>query len=321
MLIGNLHIEPDLVLAPLAGITNLPFRVACRRGGAGMVWTEMVSARALHFNDRRTRDMASFHPDEHPVAAQIFGRDPDEMAEAACFLQEKGADLIDINMGCPVKKILKSGSGVQLMREPDLAAAIVGKVVRSVSVPVSVKMRLGWSPEEENFLEAGKTFEGLGAAALILHPRTRVQGFTGEARWEAVGRLVREVGIPVIGSGDIYSGEDAARKFSETRCAALMIGRASLGKPWIFRAVHAYIMGTEKDGKSDFSPKLMQDHLKMLIGHMPGRRSVGHLRKHLAWYSKGFPESAAFRRTINELSEPREIIQQAESFFGITVKD
>jgi len=319
MQIGNLHIEPDLVLAPLAGISNLPFRVACRRGGAGMVWSEMISSRALHFRDRRTKDMGCFHPDEHPVAAQIFGRDPDEMAEAARFLEERGADLIDINMGCPVKKILKSGGGVQLMREPELAAAIVEKVVRSVSVPVTVKMRLGWSSSEENYLEAGRSFEDRGAAALILHPRTKAQGFTGEARWEAVARLVEEVDIPVIGSGDVTSGEDAVREFADTGCAALMIGRAALGKPWICQVIHAYIIGTEKDSGDQFLPELMRDHLEMIVQYMPGRSSVGHLRKHLAWYSRGFPESATFRREINRLPEPEKIIQLAETFFGIAI--
>lgn len=321
MKIGNISIEPGLILAPMAGITNLPFRVVCRTGGAGMVWTEMISAKALRYGDRRTKGMGHFHPDENPVGAQIFGRNPDEMANAARFLQERGAALIDINMGCPVKKILKSGSGIQLMREPELAVAIVRDVVNSVSVPVTVKMRRGWSETEENYLELGKAFEDLGAAALILHPRTRVQGFSGEARWEAVAQLVEKVAIPVIGSGDVKTAEDAASKLESTGCAALMIGRASLGKPWIFHAIHAYIMGSNNRFEAIFRPELVQMHLKLLLEHMPGRSSVGHLRKHLAWYSRGFPDSAAFRREINVLPEPQEIIQRAENFFGITIRN
>ena len=155
-----------------------------------MVWSEMISARALRFRDRRTEKMGRFHPEEHPVAAQIFGRDPDEMAHAARFLENLGADAVDINMGCPVKKVLKTGSGAALMREPRLAASIVGKVVQEVSVPVTVKMRLGWSAHEENYLDLGRAFQDQGAAALILHPRTRVQGFSGPTRWEAVAKLV-----------------------------------------------------------------------------------------------------------------------------------
>jgi nifR3 family TIM-barrel protein len=317
--IGKLMIERPLILAPLAGITNLPFRVVCRMGGAGMVWTEMISAKALRYGDRRTREMGCFHPDEHPVAAQIFGRDPSEMADAACYLQENCADLIDINMGCPVKKILKSGSGVQLMREPELAAAIVREVARAVRLPVTVKLRLGWSESEINYLRLAKSIEDHGAAALILHPRTRVQGFTGPARWEDVARLVNEVSIPVIGSGDIATGADAKGKLEETGCAALMIGRAALGKPWIFKAIYAYIIGNGIEYTPEFRPELVQKHLEMLIQHLPGRRSVGHLRKHLAWYSRGFPVSSAFRREINGLMEPCEIIKTAEEFFQFSL--
>lgn len=285
-----------------------------------MVWSEMISARALSFRDRRTQEMGRFHPEEHPVAAQIFGRDPEEMARAAVFLQAMGADTVDINMGCPVRKVLKSGSGVALMREPRLAEAVVGKVVQAVRIPVTVKIRLGWSAEEENYLELGRAFQDQGAAALTLHPRTRVQGFSGPTRWEAVARLVSEVNIPVIGSGDILSGEDALRRFSETGCSALMIGRAALGKPWIFDQIRAYITGSSCYADPLFRTKLMQEHIEMLCRHMPGRSSVGHLRKHLAWYSKGMPESSVFRREINSLPEPEEIVKRAEGFFGLKVE-
>ena len=317
MLIGNIEIDPGLILAPLAGITNLPFRVACRRGGAGMVWSEMISAKALGFRNRRTEEMGRFHPEEHPVAAQIFGRDPDEMANAARFLENMGADVVDINMGCPVKKVLKTGSGAALMREPRLAALIVRKVVQEVRIPVTVKMRLGWSVQEENYLDLGRALRDQGAAALTLHPRTRIQGFSGPTRWEAVARLVRKVDIPVIGSGDILSGEDALRRFSETGCGALMIGRAALGKPWIFYEIHAYITGSPCNLDERFRTKLMQDHIEMLCLHLPERLSVGHLRKHLAWYSKGMAGGSSFRREINTLSDPDKIVRRAEEFFEL----
>ena len=317
--IGNIEIENNLILAPLAGITNLPFRLVCRKGGAGMVWAEMISSRAFHFRDRRTMDMAVFHGEEHPVAAQIFGRDPDEMGEAARFLESRGVDIVDINMGCPVKKILKSGSGVQLMREPELARSIVAKVVRAVQVPVTVKFRLGWSEEEMNYIHLGKAFEEEGAVGLVLHPRTRVQGFTGTSRWEAIRELVDAVRIPVIGSGDVASGEEAARMLSSTGCAGVMVGRGALGKPWIFDSIHAYIVGTCSENSNHFRPELVQMHLQLLLEYLPGRRSVGHLRKHLAWYSRGFAGSTAFRREINGLLEPHEIIKAAEDFFKISV--
>ena len=284
-----------------------------------MVWAEMISSRAFHFRDRRTMDMAVFHGGEHPVAAQIFGRDPDEMAEAARFLEGRGADIVDINMGCPVKKILKSGSGVKLMREPELARSIVAKVVRAVQVPVTVKFRLGWSEEEMNYIHLGKSFEEEGAVGLVLHPRTRVQGFTGTSRWEAISELVDAVRIPVIGSGDVGSGEEAARMLSSTGCAGVMVGRGALGKPWIFDSMHAYITGSHSENHDHFRPELVQMHLKLLLEHLPGRRSVGHLRKHLAWYSKGFPGGSAFRREINGLPEPLDIIRKAGDFFGFTI--
>jgi len=315
LIIGNLQIERPLILAPLAGITNLPFRLVCRRGGAGMVWAEMISSRALHFQDRRTKDMAVFHEEEHPLAAQIFGRDPEEMAEAARYLEDRGADIIDINMGCPVKKILRSGSGVQLMREPELARSVVARVVSAVKVPVTVKFRLGWSEEEMNYITLGKAFEEEGAACLVLHPRTRVQGFTGAARWEAIQKLVNAVRVPVIGSGDVATGEEAARMLSTTGCAGIMLGRGALGKPWIFDSMHAYIIGTTQEGIDQFRPELVQMHMELLLEYLPGRRSVGHLRKHLAWYSKGFVGSTGFRREINGLLEPHEIVRAAEEFF------
>ncbi len=315
LIIGNISIDPPLILAPLAGITNLPFRLVCRKGGAGLVWTEMISSRAFHFRDRRTKDMVVFHNDEHPVAAQIFGRDPEEMAEAARFLEGRGADIVDINMGCPVKKILKSGSGVQLMREPELAGKIVAKVVGAVQIPVTVKFRLGWSEEEANFIHLGKTFEEEGAAALVLHPRTRVQGFSGIVQWEAIEELVDAVNIPVIGSGNAATGEEASRMLSSTGCAGVMVGRGALGKPWIFDTINAYIKGSKSDSSGKFRPELVQMHLQLLLEYLPGRRSVGHLRKHLAWYSRGFAGGAAFRRTINGLLEPHEIIKAANDFF------
>jgi tRNA-dihydrouridine synthase len=181
---------------------------------------------------------------------------------------------------------------------------------------VTVKFRLGWSDEEINYLELGKVFEEDGAAALVLHPRTRVQGFTGIAQLEAIRELVDMVGIPVIGSGDASTGEKASAMFSATGCAGVMVGRGALGKPWIFESMHAYIKGTEKLKPSMFRPKLVQHHMELLMEYLPGRRSVGHLRKHLGWYSKGWPGGAAFRREVNGLLDPLDIVKRAEEFFG-----
>ena len=304
-------------MAPMSGITNGPFRRVCRLGGAGLVSTEMISVRAVKYRDRRTMAMAEFDAVEHPVAAQIFGREPEEMALAASFLEERGADVIDINMGCPVKKVLKSGSGVQLMREPETAAAIVRRVTRSVSVPVTVKIRLGWSEEESNYLSLGRTLENEGAAAVALHPRTGIQGFSGPARWECIGRLKEELKIPVFGSGDVTNADEARRMFETTGCDAVMIGRGALGKPWVFREI-AEALGWTGEGPDNAQPDdLMAMHISLLLERFPGQRSVGQLRKHLAWYTKGYPDGSSFRREINSMDDPGEIVRLAGEFLDL----
>ena len=301
----------------MAGITNGPFRKVCRAGGAGLVHSEMISSKALSFNDRRTRDMGTFLPDEHPVAAQIFGREPGDMAHAAAYLEDTGADIIDINMGCPVKKVIKSGSGVQLMREPELAASIARAVVNAVKTPVTVKVRAGWSVKEMNYIPFCVALEAEGVDAVTLHPRTRTQGFTGRANWEYIGRLKEALSIPVIGSGDVNDADSAKQMLRATGCDAVMIGRGALGKPWIFREISGEIGLTDGGVDTDFHKDLMRDHITLLLEHFPGKRSVGQLRKHLAWYTKGYPNGSSFRREINNLESSGEIVDLAQRFLGL----
>jgi nifR3 family TIM-barrel protein len=277
----------------------------------------MISAKAMHFGDKRTKEMCIFSDDERPVAAQIFGREPRDMADAAKFIADRGADMIDINMGCPVKKILKSGSGVQLMREPELAVKVAMAAVSAVKIPVTVKIRLGWSDEEMNYLELARQFEGAGAAAITLHPRTRVQGFGGTARWEHIARLKESVSVPVIGSGDVTDADSAREMFAVTGCDALMIGRGALGRPWIFQDIADELSGRDKTISETDHLLFVTRHMAMLTELLSGRRSVGHLRKNLAWYSKGMAGGAEFRRTVNFLKEPQEIDDLAREFFGI----
>jgi len=319
--IGNLDISPPLVLAPMAGITNGPFRRVCRAGGAALVCSEMISSKALSFNDRRTRNMGIFLPDEHPVAAQIFGRDPAEMARAAAFLEDAGADIIDINMGCPVKKVLKSGSGVQLMREPELAASIARAVVNAVNTPVTVKVRAGWSASEMNYISLCVALEAEGINAVTLHPRTRTQGFSGRACWECIGWLKEALSIPVIGSGDVSDTHSAKEMLRVTGCDAVMIGQGALGKPWIFREISSEMGLTDSAIDTDFCKDLMRDHITLLLEHFPGKRSVGQLRKHLAWYTKGYPDGSSFRREINSLNSSEEIVELAQGFLGLVIGD
>lgn len=320
LIIGSVVVSPPLILAPMAGITNGPFRRVCRLGGAGSSSTEMISAKALKHGDRRTREMAHFAREEHPVAAQIFGRDPEEMALAAAFLEDRGADIIDINMGCPVKKVLKSGSGVQLMREPDRASAIVSRVVRSISVPVTVKIRLGWTDDESNYIRLGKILQDEGASAVTLHPRTRTQGFSGRARWECIGHLKESLTIPVLGSGDVVDAGGVKEMFRITGCDAVMIGRGALGKPWIFRQISSDLEWTGETVDTAWCRDLMAIHISLLLEAFPGRRSVGQLRKHLAWYTKGYPNGSSFRREVNRIDDPGEIVKMAEAFLGLEGK-
>ncbi len=315
--LGNLQISPALALAPMAGITNSPFRLVCRRGGAGLVFTEMISARAMRYQNRRTTEMGIFEEEEHPVAAQIFGREPEEMADAALTLTEAGADIIDVNMGCPVRKVLKSGSGIQLMREPGLAADIVKTVAARVDVPVTVKIRLGWSEEESNFISFGKTLADSGASAVILHPRTRTQGFAGSARWEEIARLTEAVDIPVLGSGDVNTVQDARTVFETTGCGGILIGRGSLGRPWIFSQIAAELEGEEPGRDNELRKQFISMHIKLIEKALPDRRSIGHLRKHLAWYSRGLPDGSSFRALVNSLDSSREIADKAAEFFGL----
>ncbi|MFV1956787.1 MAG: tRNA dihydrouridine synthase DusB [bacterium] len=315
--LGNLQISPALALAPMAGITNSPFRLVCRRGGAGLVFTEMISARAMKYQSRRTAEMGVFLEEEHPVAAQIFGREPEEMADAAMTLTEAGADIIDINMGCPVRKVLKSGSGIQLMREPDLAADIVKAVTARVDVPVTVKIRLGWSEKESNFITFGKILADSGTSAVILHPRTRAQGFAGSARWEEIARLAEALDIPVLGSGDVATVQDARTVFETTDCGGILIGRGSLGRPWIFSQIAAELEGEEPGRDDELRKQFISMHIKLIEKALPDRRSIGHLRKHLAWYSRGLPDGSSFRVLVNSLDSSREIADKAAEFFGL----
>ncbi|GBE14455.1 MAG TPA: tRNA dihydrouridine synthase DusB [Proteobacteria bacterium] len=301
----------------MAGISNGPFRRVCRAGGAGLVFTEMISARAMRFGSRRTKEMGLFHPDERPVAAQIFGREPEEMAFAAQYMVEAGAAIIDINMGCPVKKILKSGSGVQLMREPDRAGAIAGAVVARVDVPVTAKIRLGWSATEANYTSIARILESEGLSAITLHPRTRVQGYSGKAQWKHIAFLKETVAIPVIGSGDVQTGEDAVAMFQTTGCDAVMIGRGAFGRPWIFGEIKSAIEGRPGKFDDQFKRGLISTHIGLIVREMPGRRGVGHLRKHLGWYSKGIPGGSGFRRAINGLENPDDIVNLAVEFLDL----
>jgi len=316
MLIGNIEISAKSWLAPMAGVCDLAFRTVCRRYGAHMTCTEMVSAKALTFGDNKTKTLLALGPDEHPAAVQIFGHEPDCMERAAALAAEySGADIIDINMGCPVGKIVKSGDGSALMRDPALAAQIVEAVRRGSGLPVTVKFRKGWDGGSVNAVEFARILEDAGASALAVHGRTRVQMYSGTADWNIIRDVKRAVKIPVIANGDVFSAQDAMRLLKHTGADAVMVGRGAFGNPWIFEQINAVLSGLEE-------PKLppLEERLDTAVGQfelaaeIKGERSAClEARKHYAWYLKGVPHAGFFREKIvrvETLDDIRRITEQ-----------
>ena len=311
-----LKINP-LVLAPMAGISDFPFRRICKELGAGLVFSEMVSVEALIREHKRTHGMLRTDPAERPVVFQIFGSKPASMAEAAHIVSQGDVDFIDINMGCPVPKILKSGAGAALLRDLGLAKEIMAAVVGASKVPVLVKMRLGWDAKSIVAVDVAQAAESTGVAAVTVHARTKAQGFSGHADWEMIKVVKKSVGIPVIGNGDVRSGQDAKRMMDETGCNGVMIGRAIQGYPWIFREARHYL----ETGIAPAHPSpeerqaIMLRHLNDMVKLLGENVGVREMRKHLCWYTKGLHDAAEFRTTINHLTTAHEVRQEIEGYF------
>jgi len=298
-----------LVLAPMAGITDFPYRMICKQLGAGLVFSEMVSAEALIRDHKRTQGMLRTEPAERPVAFQIFGSKPASMAEAAHIVSRGGVDYLDINMGCPVPKILKSGAGSALLRDIPLAKDIMSAVVEAPSVPVTVKIRLGWDENNIVAIDIAHAAEASGIAAVTVHGRTRAQGFSGRADWSMIRTVRESVGIPVIGNGDVRSAQDAAKMLDETGCDGIMIGRAIQGNPWIFREAKQLLeRGAVPPPPSlEERKSVMLRHLGDMINILGEHRGVCEMRKHLCWYTKGLQGGSEFRTRINHLTAADEV--------------
>lgn len=317
--IGNIKLEGKLLLAPMAGVSDLAFRHICREMGAAMVYTEMVSAKALTFGDKKTRTLLASIPGDKPLAAQIFGHEPEVMAQAAPMAVEYSyADILDINMGCPVGKIAGNGDGCGLMKDVELARRIIESVVKTAGVPVTVKFRKGWDKGSINAVEFGKMCQEAGAAAITVHGRTRAQMYEGQADWDIIREVKNAVSIPVIANGDIFSGEDAEHILRYTGCDGAMIGRGSFGDPWIFRDGNAAIAGHEIPPRPSVAERMDTVLAQIeLSAEMRGERlACLEARRHMAWYLRGVPYSGAYKNDIvkiETLEDMRKIAKRIKS--------
>lgn len=301
MRIGNVEIDNNLVLAPMAGITDLPFRILCREQGCGLLYTEMVSAKAILYNNKNTEALLEVEPEENPISLQLFGSDPQIMADMAKRLEERPFDIFDVNMGCPVPKIVNNGEGSALMKNSLLVGQIVEAMAKAVKKPVTVKIRKGFNDEMVNAPEIAHIVEESGGAAVAVHGRTREQFYSGKADWDIIRQVVERVNIPVIGNGDVNSAEDVLAMEEQTGCAGVMIGRGARGNPWIFSRINEY----RRTGVLPPRPNvdeikaMIKKHAALQLKYKGEYIGVREMRKHVAWYTSGLKNSSALRNAVN----------------------
>ena len=315
--IGDVTLANNCILAPMAGVTDLPFRLLCKEQGVGLICMEMVSAKAIYYNNKNTEELMSIHPDETPVSLQLFGSDPDIIAEMAKRIEERPFSILDINMGCPVPKVVNNGEGSALMKNPKLVEEILTKLVKAINKPVTVKIRKGFNDVNVNAVEIARIAESCGVAAVAVHGRTREQYYSGKADWDIIGAVKDAVKIPVIGNGDVVDGYSAKALIEQTGCDGVMIGRGAQGNPWIFHEVVTYL----ETGVIPPKPTIKQvketviRHAKLQLEYKGEYTGVREMRKHLSWYTAGYPNSARFRQMINSMESMDQLIASVEEIF------
>lgn len=316
--IGNVTLDNNVILAPMAGVTDLPFRLLCGKMGAGLCCMEMVSAKAIYYNNRNTEALLEIHPEETNTSLQLFGSDPDILGEMAKRIEDRPFTVLDFNMGCPVPKVVNNQEGSALMKDPVLVRKILTSLVRAVQKPVTVKIRKGFDEGHVNAVEIARIAEDCGVSAVAVHGRTREQYYSGQADWEIIGEVKKALSIPVIGNGDVNSPEAARKLLQETGCDGVMIGRAAQGNPWIFRDTVHYLETGEKLAQPTVEEKkeIILRHAGLLLEYKGEYTGVREMRKHLAWYTAGMPHSARFRQTINSMESMQELVDGVEMIFG-----
>lgn len=321
--IGNVELENNLILAPMAGVTDLPFRMLCKEQGCGLLYTEMVSAKAILYNNRNTKELLKVREEERPIAVQLFGSDPDIVSDMAAQIEDGPYDIIDINMGCPVPKVVNNGEGSALMKNPKLVEAILSSMVKKLKKPVTVKFRKGFDEDHVNAVEIARIAESCGVSAVAVHGRTREQYYSGKADWNIIRQVKEAVKIPVIGNGDIWKPEDAKRMMEETGCDGLMIARGAQGNPWLFGRINHYLDTGELLPEPDREEicRMIMRHARLqteLKGEIPGMKEM---RKHIAWYTAGLPHSAGIRRACNQVETLPELAALLQGKLAYTVLD